>query len=84
MAPRLWREGHFSMPAGAAPLHIRRRLAEFKALSSPYFTLTRVFPALPPGSARAANGIDVTRGGRFACLHVARSRFMFLLFERRA
>jgi SAM-dependent methyltransferase len=84
IAPRLWRDGHFSMPAGAAPLHTRRLLAEFKALSSPYFTLTRVFPALPPGSKRHANGIDMNRGGRFAWLYVARSRFMFLLFEKRA
>jgi SAM-dependent methyltransferase len=83
-APRLWREGHFFVPAGGAPPHTRRRLGNFKALSSPYFTLTRVFPALPPRGKRHANGIDMSRGGRFAWLHVATSRFMFLLLEKRA
>ena len=41
-------------------------LADFSALSSPYFKLARVF-----------------RGGRYAWLPAATSRFMFLLFEKR-
>jgi len=80
IAPRLWRDGYFFVPAARAPPHTRRRLANFKALSSPYFTLTRVFRALSP----SWSGIDVSRGGRFAWLHVATSRFMVLLFEKRA
>ena len=64
-APRLWRDGHFFMPGPQAP-HMRRRLADFSALSSPYFKLARVF-----------------RGGRYAWLPAATSRFMFLLFEKR-
>lgn len=83
-ASRLWLDGYLAVPAGGAPAHTRRRLANFKALSSPYFTLTRVFPALPPSSKRRANGIDVSRGSLFAWLHLATTRFMFLLFEKRA
>jgi cyclopropane fatty-acyl-phospholipid synthase-like methyltransferase len=82
-APRLWRDGHFFVPGGGAPPHTRRRLADFRALSSPYFTLTRVFCALPANSKRGANGIDLIHGGRYAWLHLARSRFMILLFEKR-
>ena len=82
-APRLWRDRHVFVPGGAAPPHTRRRLADFSALSSPYFTLTRVFCALPSESQRHTNGIDLNDGGRWAWLHVATSRFMFLLFEKR-
>lgn len=82
-APRLWRDGHFFVPGGGAPPHTRRRLADFSALSSPYFTLARVFCALPSDSKRHANGIDLIRGSRCAWLHVATSRFMILLFEKR-
>jgi len=81
--PRLLRDGYFFVPAGGAPPHTRRRLAGFKAISSPYFALTRVFRARPPGGERRANGIDVSRGGRLVWPHVATSRFMFLLFEKR-
>jgi SAM-dependent methyltransferase len=83
VAPRLWRDGHFFVRTGASPAHTRRRLADFKTLSAPYFTLTRVFRAVPTGRQRHANGFDVSHGLRFAWLHVARERFMFLLFEKR-
>jgi SAM-dependent methyltransferase len=82
-APRLWRAGHFSVDAGTAPPHSRRRLADFSALSAPYFRLTRVFRGQPPTWSRHAHGIDVSRGGRYAWLPLATSRFMFLLFEKR-
>jgi SAM-dependent methyltransferase len=81
-ALRLWRDGHFFMPGPQAP-HFRRRLANFRALSSPYFRLTRVFGGLTPYRRRHSNGVDVSRGGGNAWFHVATSRFMFLLFERR-
>ena len=79
---RLWRDGHFFMPGPQAP-HFRRRLANFVALSSPYFRLTRVFGGLTSYRGQHSIGVDVSRGGRNAWLHVATSRFMFLLFERR-
>ena len=82
-APRLWREGHFFVPAGRAPSHTRRRLADFRAVSSPYFALTRAFRALPSPSQRHVEGIDVRRTSPWAWLHLAPSRFMILLFERR-
>ena len=81
-ALRLWRDGHFFMPGPQAP-HFRRRLADFRALSSPYFRLTRVFGGLTPYRRRHSNGVDVSRGGGNAWFHIATSRFMFLLFERR-
>jgi SAM-dependent methyltransferase len=80
-APRLWRDGHFYMPGPQAP-HMRRTLADFGAASSPYFRLARVFRGLPPYWAQRSNGIDVSRGGRFAWFPAATSRFMFLLFEK--
>jgi len=82
-APRLWRHGHFFVPGGQAPPHTRRRLADFAAVSSPYFRLVRVYRGLPPNRKRQSNGVDVSRGGGFAWLHVATSQFMFLLFEKR-
>ena len=82
-APRLWRAGQFFVPAGGAPPHTRRRLAQFRASSAPYFTLARVFCALPGDSPRDARGIDLKHGGRGAWLRLARSRFMILLFEKR-
>ncbi|MGH8140845.1 MAG: class I SAM-dependent methyltransferase [Steroidobacteraceae bacterium] len=80
-ALRLWRNGHYSVPGAQAPI-IRRRLAEFAALSAPYFTLHCVFPGLPSNRAQHASGIDVSRGARHAWLRLTRCRFMFLLFER--
>jgi SAM-dependent methyltransferase len=81
-APRLWREGHFFMPGPQAP-HIRRRLADFAALSLPYFKLARVFRGLPAYLAQHSNGVDVSSGRRCAWVPAATSRFMFLLFEKR-
>jgi SAM-dependent methyltransferase len=79
--PRLWRDGHFFMPGPQAP-HMRRRLADFAALSSPYFRLASVFRGLPPGGGEPSDGVDVRRAGRYAWLRLASARFMFLLFER--
>jgi SAM-dependent methyltransferase len=81
-APRLWRDRHFFMPGPQAP-HMRRRLADFSALSSPYFKLVRVFRGLPSFLAQHSNGVDVSSGSRYAWLPAATSRFMFLLFEKR-
>ncbi|HEX2790793.1 MAG TPA: methyltransferase domain-containing protein [Steroidobacteraceae bacterium] len=80
---RLWRVGHFAV-AGAQAAIMRRRLADFARNSAPYFELARVYPGLPRRGAPAAGGIDVTRDGRFAWLHLLTCRFMFLLFERRS
>jgi SAM-dependent methyltransferase len=79
---RLWRVGHFSV-AGAQASIIRRRLADFARQSAPYFALMRAFPGLPRHRGQPADGIDMTRAGRYAWLRVAPCRFMFLLFERR-
>jgi SAM-dependent methyltransferase len=79
--PRLWRDGHFFMPGPQAP-HIRRRLVDLSALSSPYFRLTRVFRGLPPYWGKHSNGVDVSRCERYVWLHVVTSRYMFLLFEK--
>lgn len=82
-ALRLWRAGHVSVRTGSAPPHTRRRLADFRAASRPYFELTRVFPGLSIDPGRQPDGIDVTRTHRSAWLHLARSQFMILLFEKR-
>jgi hypothetical protein len=58
-------------------------LADFSALSSPYFKLARVFRGLPAFLAQHSNGVDVNSGSRYAWLPAATSRFMLLLFERR-
>jgi SAM-dependent methyltransferase len=79
--PRLRRDGHLFMPGPQAP-HIRRTLFEFRALSSPYFRLARVFRGLPPYWGKHSSGVDVRHGGQCAWLHVVTSRFMFLLFEK--
>ena len=81
-AARLWRAGHFSVPGAQGPI-VRRRLADFATQSAPYFTLERVFRGLPPSSRRDAHGIDATRNGRYAWLHVLTCRFMILLFQKR-
>jgi SAM-dependent methyltransferase len=80
-APRLWRDGHFSLQGVQAPI-IRRRLADFAAQGLPYFTLRRVFPGLPPPVQGCVNGADVNVGGRFTWLRMTTCRFMFLLFEK--
>jgi SAM-dependent methyltransferase len=79
---RLWRDGHFAVQGVQAPI-IRRRLADFAGQSAPYFALKRVFPGLPPYRGRDANGVDVSRDGRYAWLRLTTCRFMILLFEKR-
>jgi SAM-dependent methyltransferase len=81
-APRLWRDGRIFLSGGQSPPHSRRRLADFRASSSPYFRLVRVYRGLPPDRRKDSNGIDLTRGGRFAPLHLLAAQFMFLLFEK--
>jgi SAM-dependent methyltransferase len=82
-APRLWRDGHFFVPGGQAPPHTRRQLADFRALSSPYFRLTRVYRGLPPKRKQHSNGVDLSRGGGgYAWLQLATCQFMVLLFEK--
>jgi len=80
---RLWRNGHYCVPGAQAPI-VRRRLAEFASQSAPYFKLQRVYRGLPPRSVSEANGIDMSRGGRYAWLHVSTCQFMFLLFSKHA
>jgi SAM-dependent methyltransferase len=79
--PRLWRHGHYFMPGPQAP-HMRRSVGDFAELSWPYFKLTRVFRGLPYRRPGRTQGVDMRRGGRRAWLHVANSRYMFLLFEK--
>jgi SAM-dependent methyltransferase len=78
---RLWREGHYSVQGPHSQI-VRRRLRDFAGQSAPYFALKRVFPGLP-SRGRSANGIDVSRDGRYAWPRLTTCRFMFLLFERR-
>jgi SAM-dependent methyltransferase len=80
-APRLWREGQLFLPGPQAPYY-RRLLCTFRTVSAPYFRLSRVFRGIPPSRAGHSNGIDLQRNGRFAWLHIARCRYMFLLFEK--
>jgi SAM-dependent methyltransferase len=80
-APRLWRAGHYFMPGPQAPHH-RRSLANFARLSAPHFRLTRAFRSRAPAAEQPPTGVDVSRGSRSAWLHLARSRYMFLLFEK--
>jgi SAM-dependent methyltransferase len=80
-APRLWRDGELFLPGPQAPFY-RRLLRHFRTASAPYFRLSRVYEGLPPSRAGHANGFDLQRSGRFAWLHVARCRYMFLLFEK--
>ncbi len=81
-APRLWRTGRFSVAGANGPI-VRRRLADYVLQSLPYFTLERVFPGLPSpqGDVR---GIDTSHSGRHAWVHLTTSRYMFLLFRKRA
>jgi SAM-dependent methyltransferase len=81
-APRLWRDGHYFMPGPQAP-HMRRRLADFIVLSSPYFKLAGVFRGLPAYPAQHSSGVNATSGSRYAWFRAATSRFVFLLFEKR-
>ena len=77
-APRLWRDSQLFLPGPQAP-HYRRLLRHFQAVSAPHFRLSRVFRGLPSREGHS-NGVDPERG--FTWLHVARCRYMFLLFER--
>jgi SAM-dependent methyltransferase len=81
-APRLWRDGHFSLSGALAPPHTRRRLGEYSRLSLPHFRLTRVYRGVAPHREGPVDGVDVSRGGRLAWLHVVACRFMVLLFEK--
>jgi SAM-dependent methyltransferase len=80
-APRLWRDGQLFLPGPQAPYY-RRRLRYFRTVSTPHFRLSRVFRGLPPSRGGHSIGIDLQRDGRFAWLHFARCRYMFLLFEK--
>jgi hypothetical protein len=81
-APRLWRTGRFSVAGAKGPI-VRRRLADFALQSLPYFTLERVFPGLPSpqGDVREVHMSPV---GGHAWVHLTTSRYMFLLFRKRA
>ncbi len=81
-APRLWRDGQLFLPGPQAPYY-RRLLCTFRTVSAPHFSLSRVFRGMPPSRARHSNGIDLRRNGRFAWLHIARCRYMFLVFEKK-
>jgi len=81
-APRLWRDGHVFVSGSQAPPHTRRRLAEFAALSAPYFVLSRVYRGSPSHRAALERGVDMVRGARWAWLRLIPSQFMTLLFER--
>ena len=81
-APRLWRDGHLFVSGNQAPPHTRRRLAEFAALSAPYFVLSRVYRGSPSHRAALESGVDMVRGARWAWLRLIPSQFMTLLFER--
>ncbi len=81
--PSLVQAGRFSVPGAQAPI-VRRRLADFAAQSTPYFTLHSAYRGLPAVGGRAARGIEVSGGARGAWLRLTTCRFMFLLFTRRS
>jgi SAM-dependent methyltransferase len=81
--PRLWRDGHYFLPSPEGTV-ARRRRADFASLSRPYFDLVHVFRGLPDHAAQRSSGLNAAPGGRYAWLHMATSRFIFLLFEKRA
>ena len=81
-ALRLWRYGRFSVAGAQAPI-VRRRLADFASQCSPYFTLTRVIPGLPPTREANASGIAGEGLGRYTWARLLSCRFMFLFFEKR-
>jgi SAM-dependent methyltransferase len=73
MRSRLWwRDGELFLPGPQAPYH-RRLLRKFRTASAPQFRLSRVF---------SPDGIDRRRDSRLGWLRIARSRYMFLLFEK--
>jgi SAM-dependent methyltransferase len=80
-APKLWRDAERFMPGPQAP-HYLRGLAHFRRTSEPHFELTRVFRGLPEQRPQQTSGVNGSRTGLRAWLHVARCRYMFLLFEK--
>jgi SAM-dependent methyltransferase len=82
-ALRLWRDGRFSLRSHQGCI-VRRRLADFAAQCSPYFTLERVYRGLPSSSEPCSRGIELARTGRYAWMRVATCRFMILQFKKRA
>jgi SAM-dependent methyltransferase len=82
-AVRLWRDGHFSVRSHRGCI-VRRRLADFAAQCSPYFTLERVYRGLPSAGEPCPRGIELARTGRHAWIRVATCRFMILQFKKRA
>ena len=82
-ALRLWRDGHFSLRSDRGCI-VRRRLADFAAQCSPYFTLEKVYRGLPSSGEPCSRGIELVRTRRYAWMRVATCRFMILQFKRRA
>jgi SAM-dependent methyltransferase len=80
-APRLWREGCYTLPSPQGPL-TRRRIGKIGAECLPYFRLERVFQGMPYGDADRANGADAARVGLRDWWGLVTSRFTFLLFAR--
>jgi SAM-dependent methyltransferase len=80
--PRLWRYGESMIAGGNAPRHTRWRLDRFNALSAPYFVLSRAYQQISPHNQMAPGGVDLRRGVGSAWLHMLRSRFVTLLFEK--
>lgn len=81
--PRLWRHGHYFLPSPGGPV-ARRRLADFAARGQPYFRLAHVFSGLPQRGRPGSIGANPAPGVRYEWFRMARSRFIFLLFEKRA
>lgn len=79
---RLWRDGYYYVPGATAPT-VRRRLANYVTQSAPYFSLERVYPGMPANNTQSMLGTDVSRGNRYAWLHLTRWQFMFLQFRKR-
>jgi SAM-dependent methyltransferase len=80
-APRLWRDGRFSVVGAQVPI-VRRRLSDFFAQCSPYFRLARVIPGLPSRPAQSDTGIPGEPVSHYSWMRLLSCRFMFLLFEK--
>jgi len=76
-ARRLWNDGELFLPGPQAP-HYKRLLARFRTTSAPRFRLTGVFGEQQPSAGQHWESLNP----RLAWLHLARSRYMFLLFEK--
>jgi SAM-dependent methyltransferase len=79
-APRLWRDGELFLPGPQAPYY-RRLLRHFRTVSAPHFRLNGVFRGVPLSRSHS-NGNGLQADGRLSWLRIARSRYMFLLFEK--